>query len=144
MNIKINHVLVRALDLKKMSQFFNETMNLQEGYRPAFDFPGIWLYSEDIALIHLVELHPTGNTQSHYMGDLPTSADANTTSGSDIVDHIAFSGLDYTQLINRLKQNKLEYFERTIPLTKEHQVFVSGPDHIKLELLFNSDTSTLN
>lgn len=144
MNIKINHVLIKANDLKGMSQFFNQTMGLQVGYRPAFDFAGTWLYSNDIALIHLVELHPADNTQSHYMGDRATSSDANTSTGADIVDHIAFSGLDYAPLISRLKHHKLEYFERTIPLTKEHQVFVYGPDHIKLELLFNSDTSSLN
>ncbi len=56
-----------------------------------------------------------------------------------MVDHIAFSGSDYPELIERLKRHQLDYFERSVPLTGEHQVFISGPEGIRIEVQFKSN-----
>ncbi len=132
MNIEINHVLVRTRDLKKMIGFLTETVGLKEGFRPPFGFPGAWLYSKDKPLIHLVEVDPSDQGQSDYLGDQTSASEI----GAGAVDHIAFSGSDYTELIERLEQHEIEYFERTVPLTGEHQVFAEGPDGLRVELFF--------
>ncbi len=132
MNIEINHVLVRTRDLKKMIGFLTETVGLKEGFRPPFGFPGAWLYSNDKPLIHLVEVDPRDQGQSDYLGDQTSAAEI----GAGAVDHIAFSGSGYPELIERLKQNEINYFERTVPLTGEHQVFAEGPDALRVEFLF--------
>jgi lactoylglutathione lyase len=135
MNIEINHVLVRTRDLNKMIWFLNETVGLKEGLRPPFNFPGAWLYSNDKPLIHLVEINPDDEGQSDYLGDQISGSE----NGSGAVDHIAFSGTDYPELIMRLKQHQIKYFERTVPLTGEHQVFAEGPDGLRIELLFEAE-----
>ena len=134
MNIEINHVLVRTTHLKNMSQFLTQTVGLEEGHRPPFNFPGTWLYSNDKPLVHLVEIHSDNNRQSDYLGQQSSVAEI----GLGAVDHIAFSGSNYPELIEGLKQQHIEYFERTVPLTGEHQVFAKGPDGLKLELLFKT------
>ncbi len=135
MNIEINHVLVRTRHLKNMIHFLIQTVGLEEGFRPPFNFPGAWLYSDDKPLIHLVEINPDDKGQSDYLG----SQTAVSESGMGAVDHIAFSGCNYPHLIKRLKQQKFKYFERIVPLTNEHQVFVEGPDGLRIELLFKTD-----
>ncbi len=135
MNIEINHVLVRTTHLKNMSQFLTQIADLTEGFRPPFNFPGTWLYSNDKPLVHLVEIDSKKEGQSDYLGQQSTVAEI----GLGAVDHIAFTGGNYPQLIERLKQHHIEYFERIVPLTGEHQVFAEGPDGLRLELLFKAD-----
>lgn len=135
MNIEINHVLVRTTHLKNMSQFLTQIVGLEEGFRPPFDFSGTWLYSNDKPLVHLVEINSDNNGQSDYLGQQSSGAEI----GLGAVDHIAFSGSNYPQLIKHLKQQKIKYFERTLPLTGEHQVFAEGPDGLRLEMLFKAD-----
>jgi lactoylglutathione lyase len=135
MNIEINHVLVRTRHLKNMIHFLIRTVGLEEGFRPPFNFPGAWLYSDDKPLIHLVEINPDDKGQSDYLGSQTAVSEI----GMGAVDHIAFSGCNYPHLIKRLKQQKIKYFERIVPLTNEHQLFVEGPDGLRIELLFKTD-----
>ena len=58
-------------------------------------------------------------------------------SGTGIIDHIAFSGHDYKKLIERLQHHQKNFFERTAPLTGEHQVFVEGSEGLRVEIQFN-------
>lgn len=135
MNIEINHVLVRTRYLKNMIHFLKQTVGLEEGFRPPFNFPGAWLYSDDKPLVHLIEINPDDKDPSDYLGSQTYASEI----GIGAVDHIAFSGCDFSQLIERLKQQQIKYFERTVPLTNEHQVFAEGPDGLKVELLFKTD-----
>lgn len=140
MSIDINHILVRTNDLKNMSRFLTQVVGLKKGFRPPFNFSGAWLYGGDKPLIHLVEINLDDESLSDYLGGKTPASDI----GMGAVDHIAFSGNDYRKLLERLKQQHIEYFERTVPSTNEHQVFVDGPDNLKLELLFNADKSSIN
>lgn len=133
-----DHILIRVQDLHRMIQFFTEILKLKEGARPAFPFPGAWLYSENQPLIHLA-LNYEGldssahKAQEHYLGK------RSATSQQGMVDHIAFQGDDYIALISRLKNSATAYFERSVPVSGEHQVFVTGPEGLLLEILFNQD-----
>jgi lactoylglutathione lyase len=135
MSIEINHVLVRTNDLKNMIHFLAQTVGLKEGFRPPFNFAGAWLYSDNKPLVHLTEINPVGKGQLDYLGNKASDSKV----GSDVVDHIAFSMSDYPKLIARLKQQQIEYFERAVPLTGEHQVFAEGPDGLRIELLFDAN-----
>lgn len=114
--MQLHHVLICTVDLEAMRLFFEQAICLEQGPRPPFLFDGVWLYSEGKPIIHLAASGSHG------------------TNGA--VDHIAFSGDDYKSLITRLKDAGLKYFEHTVPGSKEHQVFVPGPDGIKLEIRF--------
>lgn len=109
-------------------------MDLEKGFRPPFNFSGAWLYSDDKPLVHLIEINPNDKDQSDSLGSQTYASET----GMEVVDHIAFSGCDYSHLIKRLKQ-QIKYFERTVPLTNEHQVFAEGPDGLRIELLFKTD-----
>lgn len=134
MAIEINHVLVRTSNLENMIHFLTDTVGLIEGSRPPFNFPGAWLYGNDKPLIHIVEIEGNDESQSDYLGENISSEIA-----MGAVDHIAFNGQNYPELIKHLKTDNIRYFERTVPLTGEHQVFAEGPDGIRVELLFEKD-----
>jgi lactoylglutathione lyase len=115
--MKINHVLVRTSDLEAMNRFLIDVIGLEEGNRPPFPFAGSWLYSEGKAIMHVILDSSAGN---------PDGA----------VDHVALEGADYDTLLATLTKHEIEYAERTVPQSREHQVFISGPDGLKVEMLF--------
>ncbi|WP_028469446.1 VOC family protein [Neptunomonas japonica] len=140
--MKHDHILLRVQDLHKMVQFFTEILKLKEGARPAFSFPGAWLYSDNQPLIHLA-LNDEGLDSSTHRAQEQYLGKRSATSQQGIVDHIAFQGDDYTSLISRLKNSATAYFERSVPVSGEHQIFVTGPEGLLLEILFNQDKSAI-
>lgn len=110
--------------------FVCKVTGLKEGFRPPFPFEGVWLYHNDKAIVHVVKYSDAsaengrGSTQSF---------------AARVVDHLAFEGEDYDVLTAELKKLKIAYTEHIVPLTKEHQVFVEGPDGLKLEIVFPSE-----
>lgn len=137
--MKINHILIKTSDLSNMASFLGKITNLKEGHRPPFPFHGVWMYHDDKPVIHLMETQ-ANSAQADYLGS-PRVASQSTDTGA--VDHIAFEGDDYEQLISKLARENIHYVERTVPLSREHQVFISGPDGLKLEILFNQNKISL-
>lgn len=134
--MKINHVLVQTTDLKAMSTFLKQVTGLEEGSRPPFPFPGVWIYGDRKPLFHVVEI-AANNAQQDYLGS------AVEVGGAGAFDHVALEGADYVSLIERLKVSNIAYSERAVPFTKEHQVFIVGPDNVKVEMIFNQDKGDL-
>ena len=127
--VNINHILIQTSDLSNMTSFLENVTKLTVGNRPPFPFPGVWLYHDHKPVIHLIEAH-ANLAQADYIGTRTLSTDG-------ALDHIAFEGDDYNQLMARLEQYNVEFVERTVPQSRQHQVFIKGPDGLKLEILFN-------
>jgi catechol 2,3-dioxygenase-like lactoylglutathione lyase family enzyme len=51
---KLDHVNLRTTQLDEMIDWYTNVLGLTVGFRPAFPFPGAWLYAGDAAVIHLV------------------------------------------------------------------------------------------
>ncbi len=134
--MNINHVLIQTSDLSSMTRFIEDVTDLKVGSRPPFPFPGAWMYNESKPVIHIVEAY-ANSSQADYLGSRPVAA-------GGAVDHVAFEGDDYKSLIERLSLNSIDYIERTVPLSQEHQVFVDGPNGLKLEILFDQNKAPLN
>ncbi len=140
MKIAINHILIRTADIEGMIQFFEQSLNLENGYRPPFNFPGAWLWGDGKPLIHLSEINPIDKEQTDYLGNQKVVSEI----GTGTIDHIAFSGSDHQKLIERLKHYKMDYFERKLPLTGEYQVFVEGPEGLRIEIQFDEQQTPPN
>lgn len=134
MNLEINHILIRVTDLDAMIRFFEQILELKKGKRPPFTFAGAWLWADEKPLIHLSEADPVDQGQLDYLGGKKMNSD----SGTGIIDHVAFSGQDYNKLIVRLQKHQTSFFERTLPLTGEHQVFIEGPEGLRVEVQFSN------
>lgn len=126
--MRLDHILIRASDLAAMRDFFVDVIGFVEGPRPPFPFPGCWLYGDGRPQIHLVSAAANDAQRGH----LGTAAAG--TSGA--VDHVAVQGADYPALIDRLRQQRSPFIERHLPAEGHLQIFVSGPDGVKVEMLF--------
>ncbi len=116
--MKLNHVQVITTDLEASEAFWTGIIGLDTGYRPPFDFPGAWYYADGMPAIHLVLRDEVGKAGA--------------------VDHVAleFDAGEYAGTRQRLDDAGLDYRNTVVPGRGDRQMFVIGPDGIRVELLF--------
>lgn len=114
--IKFDHINIRADDQELVRDFICAALELKVGFRPDFDIPGYWLYLGDQAIVHMQARNP----------DAPR--------GENWVDHIAFGSYLFDEQVARLDALGLTYFIGGIPGTGIRQIFITGPEGIKIEL----------
>ena len=134
---KLAHFSIRTPDLDASRGFYTRVLGFKEGFRPAFKFPGVWLYRGgdelDYGVIHLIGIDlndPSGLVD--YLGD----EDANGLQGSGAVDHVAFMATDLYAMRMTLQQEGVPFRERTVPDLGLHQVFLEDPSGVTVELNF--------
>ncbi len=134
---KLAHFSVRTTDLEASRRFYTQILGFKEGFRPAFKFPGAWLYrggdEADYGVVHLIGIDrndPAGLVE--YLGD----KDAASLHGSAAVDHLAFLATDLRAMRETLLGQALAFRERTVPDLGLHQVFLEDPSGVTIELNF--------
>ena len=136
---KLAHFSVRTTDLEASRQFYCDVLGFKVGFRPAFNFPGIWLYQggdeADYGVVHLIGVD-VNNLQglTDYLSDKPQDS----LHGSAAVDHVAFLATDLPGMHQRLRQAGMQFRERTVPDVGLHQLFVEDPSGVTIELNFPS------
>lgn len=113
-----DHVNIRTNNLDAMIAFYSEVLGLRLGDRPAFPFPGAWMYLGDVAHVHLVGL------------------DAPQKSGGDIaLEHFAFRAKGLTEFTKRLSANGVAFSTSDVPNASIRQVNFRDPDgnHIHVD-----------
>jgi catechol 2,3-dioxygenase-like lactoylglutathione lyase family enzyme len=134
---KLAHYSVRTTDLEGSRRFYTRVLGLKEGYRPAFDFPGIWLYrggdEAEFGAVHIIGIDASDRQGLvDYLGE----KDDASLHGSAAVDHLAFLATDLEGMRETLKRERLQHRERTVPDLGLHQVFLEDPSGITIELNF--------
>jgi len=116
--MKLDHFTLKPSDLEATKSFFTGVIGLEVGERPPFKFPGYWLYGGGKPIVHLVG------------GDEAVDA------ATGAIDHLAFHSTNKLALMARLTGSGYEYSERTVPASGMQQVFIEGPDGLKIEVNF--------
>jgi catechol 2,3-dioxygenase-like lactoylglutathione lyase family enzyme len=133
---KLDHYSIRTLDIEASRRFYTEVMGFEVGFRPPFDFPGLWLYNgarhpESYGVVHIIGVdvaNPEG--LKAYLGD----RDLSTLNGTGTVDHMAFTATGLADMRERLTRHGVAYRERTVPDLGLHQVFLEDPSQVTIEL----------
>ncbi|MBI3917783.1 MAG: VOC family protein [Betaproteobacteria bacterium] len=133
---KLDHYSIRTLDVEASRRFYTEVMGFEVGFRPPFNFPGLWLYNgapypASCGVVHIVGVdlnNPQG--LKDYLGDRELGA----LDGTGTVDHMAFAATGLADMRTRLKRHSIEYRERTVPSLGLHQVFFEDPSRVTIEL----------
>lgn len=133
---KLDHYSIRTLDIEASRRFYTEVMGFETGFRPQFNFPGLWLYNEkkypeSYGVVHIIGIDlndPAGLKE--YLGD----KDLSTLNGTGTVDHMAFAATGLSDMRGRLKRMNVPYRERTVPSLGLHQVFFEDPSQVTIEL----------
>lgn len=132
MGMRLDHYSIRTPRLDETRRFYADVLDMHEGPRPPFPFPGAWMYSGDTAMVHLVGYDPNdAEGLKSYLGDKGTPSD-----GTGTIDHVAFAVTGLDAMLARLRSANLAFRERTVPNLGLHQVFVEDPNGVTLELNF--------
>lgn len=117
----MDHFTVLTDDLNRTVTFYRELLGLEAGPRPAFPFPGAWLYRDGAALLHVIE-----------RGSIPA--------GAGVLDHIAFRGVGLAAFVSRLEARGLAYELRRLPdggpAAGVWQIFFNDPNGARVEIDF--------
>jgi catechol 2,3-dioxygenase-like lactoylglutathione lyase family enzyme len=133
---KLDHYSIRTLDIDASRRFYTEVMGFQVGFRPPFNFPGLWLYNgapypESNGVVHIIGVDlndPAGLKE--YLGD----RDLESLKGTGTVDHMAFRATGLADIRERLQRHDVVFRERTVPSLDLHQVFFEDPSSVTIEL----------
>ena len=112
--IRFDHVNIRVSDQEAVRDFLMEVVGLSVGPRPAFSFHGYWLYVGEQPVVHLAPREKPGEV--------------------GWVNHIAFAGFDFAAKTAALSAAGVGYTVQTLPGTDIKQIFVRGPEGLRIEL----------
>jgi catechol 2,3-dioxygenase-like lactoylglutathione lyase family enzyme len=118
----LDHYNVSTRKLGDTVRFYEEVLGLVNGPRPAFDFPGAWLYSEGHPVLHLNDISPTDKPQQPNSG---------------VIDHIAFGSRGFEAIRQHLTQKEVPFRVNQVPNSRRWQIFLSDPNNVLIELNFD-------
>ena len=118
--IRPDHFTILTDDLLATEDFYTELLGFVVGPRPDFKFPGLWLYANDTAILHVINVE-----------QMPIPRNG-------VLDHMAFRGKDVNVLIQKLELAGLEYrIIRTPAPWEQWQVFFDDPNGARVEIDFD-------
>jgi catechol 2,3-dioxygenase-like lactoylglutathione lyase family enzyme len=126
----LDHATLRTHDLEGTRAFFEDVLDLKPGYRPAFTFPGYWLYAEGAPIVHLIFGRP---------GRAAVSRDVQS---REAIDHVGFQLTGYANYRKKLDRLGVSYSQMELPELGERRLFVRTPTGILLELVFRKPRPT--
>ena len=127
-------LLCSPAQLARVQDFYEQVVGLEPGARPAFDFPGAWLYAGKEPIIHLAAV-----MQDTAVASLGSSRAAlpggNLATGP--IDHIALrarGSVDESR--EKLSSLGVHFTEAPVPGFPLYQIFFNDPLGVKIELNF--------
>ncbi len=133
--VQPSHYSIRTADLDQSQRFYTDVLQLRVGFRPPFNFPGVWLYPDhdesEFGVVHLIGVEPRSREGLRdYLGERPVED----LEGSGAVDHIAFLATDWPRMRQRFDALGVSYHEPLLPSLGLLQVFLVDPSGVTIEL----------
>lgn len=117
----MNHFTILTDDVPATVRFYGELLGLVDGPRPAFDFPGAWLYAGGSPILHVVGGRPAADLKA------------------GVIDHMAFSATNLPDTLALLSSRKVEHSCRRQAGSGVWQVFFHDRNGARVELDFAAD-----
>jgi catechol 2,3-dioxygenase-like lactoylglutathione lyase family enzyme len=117
----MNHFTILTDDVRGTVRFYHEMLGLTEGPRPAFDFPGAWLYQGSAPILHVIG----GRSRDELR--------------AGVIDHMAFSAEGLSDTLARLASRNVKHTCRRQVDSGVWQVFFFDPNGARVELDFAAD-----
>ena len=116
----LDHINILTQDVDSCRIFYVDALGFEEGFRPNFDEPGLWLYLGYSPVINIIQISKS----------LPSVL------SSGCIDHIAFRAHNFNKFTARLDRHGIKWEDRKIPDMDLHQLFCHDPHGIKIEFNF--------
>jgi len=134
----IEHFLLQTADMEKTRAWYTTVLGMRVGPSPDFKFPVFWLYIGDTDVIHVCEGGAgVSENRKKYLGQ-----HSQATSGSGVVDHIAFRATGLRDMIAHLKKLNVEFNQRQVDDQGLYQLFMFDPNGVKIELNYAASEAT--
>jgi catechol 2,3-dioxygenase-like lactoylglutathione lyase family enzyme len=117
----LDHVTIRTARLSELTSFYTKALGLRPGTRPAFRFPGAWLYCEGRAAVHLIEVPQP-----------PDEPDPR-------IEHFAFRAQGLADFLAHLRELDVAYETAIVPDLEIRQVHIRDPDGNHVEIAFAAE-----
>ena len=119
----MNHFTIRTDDVDATREFYCNLLDLTVGWRPNFNFPGLWLYCGGTPILHVIG----GKARA----DLKPG----------VIDHMAFSATDLPATAARLAGRGIKYDLRRLAGESDGpwQLFCDDPNGARVELDFDAE-----
>jgi catechol 2,3-dioxygenase-like lactoylglutathione lyase family enzyme len=118
---RMDHFTILTTNAKETVAFYHDILGFTPGPRPAFSFPGAWLYNDGKAVLHVVE-----------KSTIPE--------GGGVLDHIAFFGTDAQGYLAKLKARGIKHNLVRLPQSGHAagvwQLFFFDPSGARVEIDF--------
>ena len=123
---RMDHFTILTTDAETTVAFYRDILGFTPGPRPAFAFPGAWLYNDGMAVLHVVE-----------RAAIPE--------GGGVLDHIAFFGKNVSEYLAKLKARGVKHDLRRLPEPGHAgglwQLFFFDPSGARVEIDFAASES---
>jgi len=119
--LAFDHVNVKTANLENMVRWYEEVLGLKPGPRPAFPFPGAWIYLGDRAIIHLVGVE-----------NEPKSDDPK-------IEHFAISASGMAEFLAHIESQGVKTEVFAVPGFNITQVNIFDPDGNHIHIDFRTD-----
>ena len=130
----IEHFLVQTTDMAATRDWYVRVLGMTDGWHPDFKFPVCWLYIGDRDVVHVTEGGANvSENRRRYVGQ-----ESLATSGSGVVDHIAFRATGLRAMLQHLQRLNVAFKQRQVSDQGLYQLFLFDPNGIKIELNFTN------
>jgi catechol 2,3-dioxygenase-like lactoylglutathione lyase family enzyme len=130
----LQHFLIQTGDIEKTKDWYVDVLGMRVGPHPDFKFPVYWLYLGDTDVLHLTQGGKNvSENRLKYLGQQSTA-----TSGSGVVDHVAFRATGLLDLIDHLQRKGVAFKERRVNDQGLYQLFLIDPNGVKVEINFEA------
>jgi catechol 2,3-dioxygenase-like lactoylglutathione lyase family enzyme len=115
-------------DIDRLRDFYRDILGMHDGPRPAFSFPGYWMYVAGRPVVHIV-----GHADQESVPVAPTAA----------FGHLAVRSTGFAAMRAHLQRHAIPYRPNIVPGQKLAQLFLHDPMGVMIELLFAGEDVTL-
>ncbi len=133
----IEHLLLLVDDVDATADWFVENIGMERGHTPDFKVPVTWLYIGERDVLHIAHV-PSGGKEKRFQDRYLGGRVSQETSGTGIIDHVAFRCSVLPEMIERLESNRAEFLQRQANDGDLYQLFISGPNGMRVELNFDA------
>ena len=116
----MNHFTILTDDVDGTIRFYGDLLGLKPGPRPAFDFPGAWLYAGDQAILHVVGGRPSTELRA------------------GVIDHMAFTAVGLADTLAKLTARNIPHQCRRLVGVGTWQLFFHDPNGARVEMDFDA------
>jgi len=128
---KLEHFLVLTDDIEKTKDFYCDALGLKVGFRPELEFPGYWVYLDDVPAVHIAD-HEAYIVWTKEVG-IPISSGP---PGTGALDHIAFNAENFDAVRGDLEAKGYTLSHNILPEIRLKQIFLADPNGLGIELNF--------